>query len=254
MLIAITRKVSPAIAKCELTHLQRIPIDLARAEQQHAAYENCLRGLGCDVRSLPAEPALADSVFVEDAALVVDELAVILRPGAESRRAETVSIAAALKPFRKLASIEAPATVDGGDVLRVGKRVFVGMTSRSNEAAIHQMQTILGPLGYRVEGVAVRGCLHLKSAATQIGDNILLVNPKWVEKKVFEGMECVEIDPSEPYAANAVVVGDAVLYSASFPETRALLEKRGIRLVTVDASELAKAEGALTCCSLIFRN
>ncbi len=253
MLIAITRLVSPAINQCELTHLDRIPIDLERARFQHHAYEEALRSLGVEVHSLPEETHLPDSVFVEDAAVMLDECAVLTRPGADSRRPETESIARALAPYRRLFTVEAPGTVDGGDVLTIGKAVFVGQSSRSNQAAIDQMGTFLKPYGYTVKGIQVKGCLHLKSAVTKVRDDTLLVNPVWVDKANFPGMKFIEVDPSEQYAANALLVGESVLYQPVYPRTQARLEVQGIHPVLVDESELGKAEGALTCCSLIFK-
>jgi dimethylargininase len=252
MLIAITRPVSPAINQCELTHLERSPIDLERARLQHHAYEDALRTLGVKVHSLPEETSLPDSVFVEDTAVVLDECAVITRPGAESRLEETISIAQALASYRKLFSIRAPGTLDGGDVLTVGKTIYVGISSRSNQAAIVQMQASLNQFGYSVIGVQVSGCLHLKSAVTQVRADTLLLNPAWVDKANFPGMKFIDIDPSENYAANALRVGKTVLYQPCFPLTVERLESRGIHPILVDESELGKAEGALTCCSLIF--
>ena len=251
-MIAITRKVSPAIARCELTHLAREPIDLALAERQHAAYEASLRALGCRVASLPAEPDFPDSVFVEDAAVVVDELAVITRPGAPSRRGETESVAAALAPHRPVVAIEPPATLDGGDVLRLGRRVLVGRSSRSNAEGVAQLRALLAPHGYTVEGIAVSGCLHLKSAVTEVAPGAVLLNPAWVDPAIFAGTRLIEVDPGEPFAANALLVGGTAIYPSAFPRTAARLERVGVRLARVDVSELAKAEGAVTCCSLII--
>jgi dimethylargininase len=253
MLIAITRQASPAIVNCELTHLERLPIDLEMARLQHHQYEEALRSLGLAVRSLSAEPALPDSVFVEDTAIVLDECAVIARPGADSRKPEIESIAKALAPYRKLFYIQAPGTVDGGDVLAVGKTIYVGLTSRSNQSAIEQMRDFLALYGYTVKGVNVTGCLHLKSALTQVAADTLLINPAWVDRANFTGMKFIEVDPSEHYAANALMVGEVVIYPPAYPKTQKRLERAGVRLVLVDASELAKAEGALTCCSLIFK-
>jgi dimethylargininase len=250
-LLAITRGVSPALARCELTHLAREPIDGARAAAQHAAYERTLAGLGCAVVSLPAALDLPDSVFVEDTAVVVDELAVITRPGAASRRPETAAVARELARHRPLAEIAAPGTLDGGDVLRLGRRVLVGRSGRSNDAGIAQLAALLCPHGYTVEGIGVHGCLHLKSAVTQVAPDAVLLNPAWVDPAAFAGHRVLEIDPSEPYAANALLLGDAAIHSAAFPRTSARLERAGVRLVTVDVSELAKAEGAVTCCSIL---
>ena len=251
--IALTREVSPRIVECELTHLARTPIDLAAARIQHAGYERLLGVLGCDVRRVAPAPEHPDAVFIEDAAVVVDEVAVITRPGAASRRGETAGVEAALAGLRPLARIEAPGTLDGGDVLLVGRRVFVGRTARTNEAGIAQLRAILAPHGYLVEGVAVTGCLHLKTAVTALDDATVLVNPAWVDPAAFAPLAAVAVDPAEPMAANVLRIGDALLYAEAYPRTRALLEARGYRLHLVDASELAKAEGAVTCCSLILR-
>jgi len=253
MLKAITRAVSRAILNCELTHLERIPIDLENARRQHQAYEEALRLLGVEVVSLPEEPDLPDSVFVEDTAILLDECALLTRPGADSRKPEVESIARALAPYRSLHQVQSPGSVDGGDVLQVGKSIWVGLTTRSNQSAIDQMQEFLKPYGYSVRGVPVHGCLHLKSAVTQAAENTLLINPAWVEKSDFPGMEFIEIDPSEPSAANVLLVGETAVYQPAYPKTLQRLEKAGIHPVLVDASELAKAEGALTCCSLLFQ-
>lgn len=252
MLIAITRKVSPAIARCELTHLERQPINLQTAISQHVQYEQALQSLGVEVISLPAEPDLPDSVFVEDAALVLDELALLTRPGADSRKPEVESVSRALSPYRELITIQSPGSLDGGDILQIDKMIYAGISTRSNNSAIQQMQTCLKPFGYRVKGIKVTGCLHLKSAVTQVAEDTLLINPAWIDKAEFDGYKLIEVHPSEIYGANAVQVGQALLYQPGFPGTGQRLEAAGLQLKLVDASELGKAEGALTCCSLIF--
>lgn len=253
MWIAITREVSPRIAECELTHLARETIDLERARAQHRQYEQLLAELGCKLVRLPAERDLPDSVFVEDAAVVLDELAVITRPGAESRRSETVSVADALQRCRKLFYIKPPGTLDGGDVLRVGKALYAGLSKRSNREGIKQLHDILLPFGYMVNGVKLHDCLHLKSAVTQVADDTLLINQAWTDAALFRNFRLIDVASSEPFAANALRIGNTVVYPAAFPETRQRLEKHGVCVRTVDASELAKAEGSVTCCSLIFR-
>ncbi|CAN5847408.1 hydrolase [soil metagenome] len=252
MRLALTRAVSPNIGQCELTHMERQPIDADLAQAQHHQYETGLTALGYQLVQLPAEPGLPDSVFVEDTAVVLDELAIITRPGADSRKPETISIAKALEPYRTLHAIIAPGTVDGGDVLRVGKTLYVGLSSRSNQAAIDQMTAILKPFGYMVHGVQVNGFLHLKSAVTQVAEQTLLINPKWVDAAIFGDVEIIEIDPTEAYAANALLLGETVIYPTSYPRTCQKLEQHGIAVRTVDVSALIKAEGAVTCCSLIF--
>ena len=252
MRIAITRGISESIGHCELSYQAREPIALDRARAQHRKYEECLESLGCAVQRLPGEPQFPDSVFVEDAAVVLDELAVITRPGAESRRGETVSVAQALRPHRRLAHIVAPGILDGGDVLCLDRRLFVGLSRRSNVAAVEQMSKLLAVRGYTVTGVQVKGCLHLKSAVTQVAEDALLMNPDWIDGGPFRSMRRIEVDPGEPFAANALMTGGAVMFPASFTATRKRLEAAGINVIPVDVTELAKAEGGVTCCSLIF--
>jgi len=250
--IAVTRKVSSAMTRCELTHLRRTPIDVALAREQHHAYEQTLGTLGWRIESLAEEPELADSVFVEDTAVVLDEVAVITRPGAPSRRAETASIAAVLGRYRELVRIESPGTLDGGDVLRVGSSVYVGTSSRSNATGIEQLGALLLPFGYRVLPVAVQGCLHLKSAVTQVSGDALLINPRQLDRKQFPGMRFIEVDEAEPAGANALLLGAEVIYSSSYPRTADVLRRHGIRVHTVEMTETEKAEGAVTCCSLLL--
>jgi dimethylargininase len=248
---ALTRPVPNSFGQCELTYLPRVPIDIARARKQHAAYEHALTQMGCVVDSIGAAMDMPDSVFVEDTAVVFDEIAVIARPGAPSRRSETDAVAAALGRHRRLAAICAPATLDGGDVLRIDRDVYVGVSGRTNAAGVSQLTELISPYRYRVHTVQTRGCLHLKSAVTSAADDLIVYNPEWVDPRHFVGLKRIEIDAAEPFGANVVRIGDTVLCSAAAPKTRARLENRGLQIRAVDLSELAKAEGALTCCSLI---
>lgn len=252
-LLAVTRAVSPAIVNCQLTHLAREPIDIVQARAQHAEYERVLERLGCSIERLPGGIDIPDSVFVEDIAIVFDELAIITRPGAVSRRAEVPGVSAALSRHRPLVSIAEPGTIDGGDVLVVGRSVFVGRTGRTNDSGIEQMRTALAPHGYAVASRSVRSCLHLKSAITVLDDSTLLVNRRWIVDEEFSSFDLVDVDSAEPAGANIVRVGDRLLYAAAFPRTLERLTDRGYDVTTVDVSEIAKAEGAVTCCSLIFR-
>ena len=253
-LLALTRGVSPSLARCELTHLRRVPIDAARAAAQHRAYCHALAALGCEVLALPPEPDLPDSVFVEDVALVVDEVAVILRPGAASRRPEVDAVAIALAAHRPLARIVPPGTVDGGDLLRIGRTVYAGASGRTDADGIAQLAAALAPYGHAVRPVPVRGCLHLKSAVTALGPSLLLGNRAWVDAEAFGRAEWVDVHPDEPSAGNALLVGDTVLYPASHPRTAERLLARGVAVRTADVSELEKAEGAVTCCCILFRS
>src|SRR5688500_1056008 len=250
-MLAITRGISPAFARCELTHLAREPIDLERARRQHAAYEAALRELGFRVEALPPLPEHPDCVFVEDVAVVLDEVAVIARPGAESRRGEESAVADALAPHRPLVRVEAPGTLDGGDVLRLGRRVFVGRTPRSNDEGRRQLGALLAPYGYEVVEVEVRGCLHLKSAVTAIGEGAVLMQSSWIDTAPFADLERVEVDAEEPHAANVLRIGDTVVMPAAFPRTAVRLASRGLYVRALEVDELAKAEGAVTCCSVL---
>jgi dimethylargininase len=250
--IALTREISPAIDRCELTHLARVPIDVRRAREQHASYEDRLRALGCAVTRLPADDRMPDSVFIEDIAVVVDELAILTRPGARSRRVEVDEVAAALRPYRELTRVTAPAIVDGGDVLTVGRRIFVGISGRTNREGAAQVRAALAPFGYQVDEIAVTGCLHLKSAVTALAEDAVLINRAWVDASRFDWCRRIDIDPREPHAANAVRAGGSILFPAEYPRTRDTIAAHGFEVQTVEAGELAKAEGAVTCCSVIF--
>ena len=252
-ILALTRAVSPRIAECELTHLARVPIDLERAREQHRAYEQKLRELGAIVERVAPSPDHPDSVFVEDTAVVLDEVAVLARPGAASRRGEVDAVAAALGGRRPIVRIEAPCTLDGGDVLVIGRTVFVGRSTRTSDEGIAQLAGLLDRFGYRTIGVPVRGCLHLKTAAAVIADDAVLVQPRWVDRACFAGLEVVEVDPDVPAPANVLRVGDALVVPEAHARTRARLEARGHRVHTVPADELAKAEAGLTCCSILLR-
>ena len=225
---------------------------MGRARAQHEAYERCLVEAGCHVHRVPADDTIPDSVFVEDVAVVFDEVALMTRPGAETRRAEMPAIAETLGRYRPLRFIESPGTVDGGDVLVAGRQVFVGRSSRTNAAGLDQTRRLLAPFGYTVQGVDVVGCLHLKSAVTVVAENVLLMNRAWTQAETFEAFTIVDVDPREPFAANALRIGDGVIFPAAYRWTRERLDAAGARVRTVDVDELAKAEGGVTCCSLVF--
>ena len=253
MLIAITRDISSAFEACALTHLPRVPIDLRRAKAQHDAYEWALVEAGCTVRRLDSSPEMPDSVFVEDIAVVLDEAAVVTRPGEEVRRLETEGVVAALRRHgRPLREIRSPGTLDGGDVLVVGRRVFVGLSARSNRSGASQAAKIFTSFGYEVEVVPVEGCLHLKSGVTAVTPDTILINREWVSGDAFPDFRILDVDTREPHAANALPVGNRLIYAAAFPHTAEKLMHLGLSLHLVEVDELQKAEGAVTCCSLIF--
>ncbi len=251
--LALTRAVPRSIERCELTHLAREPIDFARAVAQHDAYEAALASFGCRVERLPGTPDLPDSVFVEDTAIVLDALAIVTRPGAESRRAEVETVAARLREVRPLATIQSPGTLDGGDVLVTRQRVFVGLSSRTNEEGARQLAAFVAPHGFTTTVVRVAGCLHLKSAVTVADEDTLIINPSWLDPALFAGFRILAVDPDEPFAANVLRIGSRVLCASEHPRTRALLESNGITTASVEAGELAKAEGGLTCGSVLVK-
>ncbi|HEX6558704.1 MAG TPA: arginine deiminase family protein [Longimicrobiales bacterium] len=250
-MIAITRAVPDNFDRCELTHLARVPIDIARARREHEAYESALRSAGCTIVRLPALRDQADSVFVEDAAVVVAELAVVTRPGAASRRAETASMHALLQEYMSVAAIVAPGTLDGGDVLRIGRRIFVGISTRTNESGATQLASLLEPFGYTVTRVPVARSLHLKSAVTAASDELIVLDPAVVPAGIF-GVPCVLVPPEEAMGANVLAVDGVVLCPASAPQTARRLEQHGLVVRAVDTTELAKAEAGLTCCSVLL--
>jgi dimethylargininase len=251
MLFALTREVSPAIAHCELEFLDRQPIDLARAVEQHQRYQDCLADLGAHVEVLPATPSMPDGVFVEDPAIVLDEVAVITRMGAASRRGEAESLAVALAQYRELLRIEDPGTLEGGDVMRVDKTLYVGYSRRTNIAGIQQLAALVHPLGYFVVPIEVGGCLHLKSACCYLGDSTVLANRQWMDADALCGLKILDVP--ELRGANALRIGEIVLMPEAYPRTSEMLDRAGFRVRTIDNSELLKAEAGVTCTSLIFR-
>ncbi len=247
---ALVREVSPRLADCELTHLERRPIDVARARRQHAAYCALLNRLGRAVVALPPAPDLPDAVFVEDAVVVVDDLAVLTRPGAASRRPEVDTVRAAIPALGlRLAEIRAPATLDGGDVLQVGGTVYVGLTARTDAAAHAQLAALLEPLGRRVVSVRVSGALHLKSAVTALPDGSLLAVPGWLDTAALAGREVVAA--AEPAGADVLLTGGHVVVSAAAPRTAEQVAARGFPVSLVQIDEFEKAEAGVTCLSVL---
>lgn len=254
MLIAITRQISPSITRCELSFHQRQPIDVQKAIRQHAGYEQLISELAVWIVRAPDEPDLPDAVFVEDPAVVVDEIAVICRMGAASRRPEATSMASLLSLYRPLEFMTEPATLDGGDVMRIGRTVYVGLSARTNQAGVQQLANFLGPVGYEVRPIEVRGCLHLKSGCSYIGNNTVLVNRSWIDTRELGEFDLIDVVDDEPAAANALLIREAVIVPASFPKTHTLLEQRGFRVRSLDLSELQKAEAGVTCTSLMLED
>ena len=252
MLTAFTHKVSPAIGQCELTFVERAAIDYPLAERQHTAYCAALERCGANVRRLEVNLDYPDACFIEDTAFVTEEVAVITRPGAASRRGETKGIAGELSRYRPLRRIEPPATLEGGDLMLAGRTVYIGISRRTTQAGYQQLAAILEPFGYRLAAVPVHNSLHLKTACTLVDDETLLINPNWVDTAAFNGLRLLPVPAEEGWAANTLRVSETLLLAEGFRRTAELLAKRCSRFETVDISELRKAEGGLTCLSLLF--
>ena len=252
-IVAITNAPSPLLEQCELTHLDRTPIDHAVAVRQHRGYQEMLRACGAEVDALAVNQDHPDGVFIEDTAIVLDEIAVMMSMGAESRRGEPAAIERALRRYRSIERISLPATIDGGDVARVGRVLLVGESSRTNAAGATALARIVERHGYRVIRVPVTGCLHLKSACTPLPDERLLVNRDWIDMRPLESFGIVDVPGVEPHAADVALVGETVCMAAEHPQTRELVESLGFAVRTTPLSEFAKAEGAVTCLSLLFR-
>ena len=253
MIHALTRGISPSIFRCELTHVERAPIDFNLACEQHANYEATLNKLGVVVERIEADPESPDCVFIEDTAILAEDFALLTRPGAQNRQKEVAAVERGLARHFSLERIDAPGTLDGGDVLIVGKTVWVGVGQRSNNSGVEQLKQIAGNHGYGVRPVPLGPCLHLKSAVGKLDEETLLINPRWLDRRYFTGFNLIEVNEAEPSAADSLLVDGTLLRSNAHPIANEELSRRGYRVATVDLSELAKAEGALTCCSLIFR-
>jgi len=254
VLTALTRGVSARLADCELSYLDRQPIDVAQARTEHHRYEELLRRLGLEVIELPPLDDLPDAVFVEDAAVVVDEIAVLARPGAASRAPEVASIARALAPYRKVVSLGGAGTLDGGDVLRVERQFYVGLSRRTTAEGAAALGAALSPFGYGVTPLPVTGCLHLKTAASYLGQSRVLVHRPWFDATALKGLDLIDAPADEAWGANVLVLGNDVVMAAGFPRTRELLKRLGLRTHEVAFTELLKAEAGVTCESIIFRD
>lgn len=252
MLAALTRGVSRAFNDCELTFKTYETIDVELARQQHKAYEDALRQIGANVISMAPLDRSPDSVFVEDTAVVLDEVLVPARMGVQSRAGEVFSVAEELAFCRHVLSLPPQGTLEGGDVIRAWKTLFVGLSKRTDQAGVDGLKAILEPRGYNVVGVKVRGALHLKSACSYLGRNMLLLNSSMVDTRVLRGYEILEVPSNEPAGANVLVVGETAIVPSAFPATQKLLRRMSFTVISVDVSEILKAEGGVTCCSILF--
>jgi dimethylargininase len=251
-MLAITHVPSPNLEQAQRTYVAPAPIDCALALRQHAAYCEMLRQCGARVVTLDVNRDLPDGVFIEDTAIVLDEIAVLASMGAPSRRAEPAAIEPELRRYRPVERVTYPATLEGGDVLRVGHTLLVGRSSRTNAAGADALHAVAGRFGYAVTPVPVRGCLHLKSACAALPDGRLLVNPDWLDVAAVREFALIRVPADEPDAPNAALVGGHVCLSAAHPRTADLVDRLGFPVRLIDLSEFAKAEGCVTCLSLLL--
>ena len=251
-MMVFTRQPARSLVNCEVRHVPREGIDLPRAFQQHEAYCQTLRQMGMEVTVLPPAEAFPDSVFIEDNAIILDELAVTTSMGPTSRQGEPALLLPVLARHRRLVTILPPATIEGGDVLRMGKRLYVGVSRRTNRAGVEAFQAIVEPLGSEVTPVGIRECLHLKTACTSLDDETLLVNPAWLDPEVLGTCRLLRVPAQEPFGANVLRLPRGLLVQAAFSLTRDLIEAWGYATTRVELSEFSKAEAGPTCLSLLI--
>jgi len=251
-MLALTHLPSPRLADCLLTFVERSSINYERALAQHAGYCDALRACGADVSILDVNRDCPDGAFIEDLAVVLDEVALLCRPGAAARQAETAGIETELRKYRAVERVAAPATLEGGDVLRVGRTLLVGLSSRTNREGAAALAALARRFGYVLRTVPVHGSLHLKTACTALPDQRLLVNPHWLDIEALSGFELVAVPAAEPWGANMVCLGERIIAAAEHHQTADLIRGLGFDLCTVALDEFAKAEAGATCLSLLL--
>jgi dimethylargininase len=252
LVIAFTRTPSAALAECELTFLAREPIDVSLALRQHRAYESGLQKAGARIERLPDMADLPDAPFVEDTAVVLDEVAVIASMAAASRRREIDSVVPSLSKHRPVKRLSPPAFLDGGDVLRVGRELFIGVSTRTNHEAVRAVADIVREHGYTVTPVEVSGCLHLKTGCSRLSDRAVLIDSRRIPRAPFRHLSCVDVPEGEEDAANVLVIDRVAVMPSGYPRTTALLIQQGLVVEPVDLSEFQKAEAGATCLSLML--
>lgn len=254
MLNVITHLPSPHLRDCELTFLDFKQIDLAKAQKEHENYKKMLESCSANVITIDENIDFPDSVFIEDPILVFDEIAILTSMGVESRRLETKNLEKVFAKYREIKRIELPARIEGGDVLKIGKKIFVGKSARTNSDGIRALRAILTPYGYEVIGVKVSGCLHLKTGCTALDDKTILLNPQWLDTKPFEGFKQVIVPHEEPFGANILKINDTICMNEAFPRTIEMVKALGYTVKTTDITEFVKAEAGLTCMCVPFLN
>lgn len=249
---AIVRDIPNSYQQCVVGFHDKPQINVDLAKQQHQAYCKTLEQLGLKIIRIPADNTLPDCCFTEDTAIVFGDTAIITSPGTASRVAETVEMEKTLTPLKKIFYISPPGTIDGGDVLKIDKKVYIGISARTNEHAIKQVAAIINPKGFEVIGVKIRNILHLKSAVTYVGNGCVLLAEGYVDESAFSEYDKIIVPKEEGYCANCLVVNGKVLLPKGFPKTKSLVEAKGFSVIELEMTEIEKAEGALTCLSVII--
>lgn len=248
---ALIRPVSPSIVNCQLTFMERCLVNYELACRQHASYVNALHRLGVTVVALPIEPNLPDATFVEDVALVFGEVAVLTSPSIP-RRSETPSVMPVIECYRPTTTICDAAMLEGGDVIRRDRTIYVGQSRRTDRAGFESLRDIVRPYGYSVVPVPVHSCLHLSTGASYLGEDTFLINPYWIDHANFQNCRVLTVPDDEPWAANVLRIDGSLIIPAAFPRTSEMLARLGYSLESLDCSELMKAEAGVTCMSITF--
>ncbi|MFH0760851.1 MAG: arginine deiminase family protein [Bacteroidota bacterium] len=249
---AIVRDVPNSFQKCVTTFHNKRKINVALAKQQHQQYCETLSSLGLKLIRIEADDTLPDCCFTEDTVIVFDVFAVITIPGAPSRIPETIEIEKTLSRLKTIVHITKPGTIEGGDVLRIGKKIFIGNSGRTNEEGIRQVASVIKHKGYQVIPVKIRNALHLKSVCTYLGNGCIILAEGYLDEKIFSEYDKIIVPKGEEYCANCLVVNGSVLIPKGFPKTKKIIENNGFPIIEIEMSEIEKAEGALTCLSVIF--
>jgi len=249
---AIVRKPGKNFSRGLTSSVSAKPPQYELLLKQHEAYLETLEAIGLDLTVLDPLPDYPDAYFVEDTAVVTADVAVITNPGAFARNGEEESMAPVLAGFRKIERIQAPATVDGGDVLQVGNHFFIGLSERTNKEGAQQLGDILKSYGNTWTTVAVGAGLHFKSSVNYVGRNTLIVTDDFAEHEQLEGYDKIVVDKAEAYAANTLLVNEHLLIPDGFPDTRKKLDVLGFKILELETSEVRKMDGGLTCMSIRF--
>jgi dimethylargininase len=252
---AIVKTPCRALVRGISSHPELGTPDYEKALEQHRAYIRALESCGIEVTVLDASEEYPDSCFVEDTAVLCEDCAVVTNPGAESRRGETAGIIPVLKTFYRedrICHIRAPGALEGGDVMRVGRRFYAGLSGRTNREGIEQFAGFLKPFGHEVVAVPLTEVLHLKTGVNYLSDNHLLVSGEFTDKAEFASYHKIPIPPGEEYGANCLWLNGRVLVPLGFPRTLDLVEKLGYPALVTDTSEFRKIDGGLSCLSLRF--